>query len=107
MIVLLIVIAIFALTSFSQMYSTYSKLYHIAYPDPMGFLGGAIFGFPGVWVLLPPAKDTRSRREKGLLIFGLAWNLLIFLIILAIFSFDYTPEEYRWPEYDSPIWNKD
>ena len=110
MIILLIVIAIFALSSFAEMYKTYSRVYHISYPDTMGFLGGAIFGFPGIWVLLPPVSGTiknASRREKGLLIFGLVWSMVIFLIVLALFAFDFDPKEHKWPEYDDPKWSKD
>ena len=73
----------------------------------MGFLGGAIFGFPGVWIFLPPVSGTRSRREKGLLIGGLIWSVTIFVAILCVFCFDYDPKDYYWPEYDSPIWDKD
>ena len=76
----------------------------------MGFLGGAIFGFPGIWVFLPPVSGTlknADRREKGLLIGGLIWSVAIFVVILCVFCFDYDPKEYNWPEYDSPIWDKD
>ena len=45
MIIVLLIVGIFALTSFASEYKNYSKTYSIAYPDSMGFLGGAIFGF--------------------------------------------------------------
>jgi len=74
----------------------------------MGYLGGAIFGFPAIWVFLPPVSGTHknsTRREKGLLIGGLAWSITIFIIILCVFAFDYTPKEYIWPAYDDPKWD--
>ena len=109
-IILLLVIAIFALSSFAEEYESYSKAYHISYPDTMGFLGGAIFGFPMIWVFLPPVSGTlsnASRREKGLCIFGLLWSIAIFVILICVFALDYTPKEYYWPAYDSELWDDD
>lgn len=110
LIIFLIVIAILAMTSFASEYSNYTKALHIAYPDAMGFLGGAIFGFPFVWTFLPPASGSlknASRREKGLCFGGLIWSIVILVAITCVFAFDYEPKEYRWPEYDDPAWTKD
>ena len=109
MIIILIVIAIFALSSFAADYETYSKFYDIAYPDSMGFLGGAIFGFVGVFAFLPPASGTlknASRREKGLCIFGLIWSIAIAVIIICVFAFDYEPEAH-WLSADKFDWDED
>ena len=103
-------IAIFALSSFASEYKDYSKIYNISYPDTMGFLGGAIFGFPMIWIFLPPVSGTlknASRREICLFIAGLCWCILINTIIICVFAFDYTPKEYYWPDYESELWNKD
>ena len=95
MIIVLLIVGIFALTSFASEYKNYSKTYSIAYPDSMGFLGGAIFGFPMIWVFLPPESKTirnSSRREKGLCIGGLIWSILILVIIICMFCLDYEPK---------------
>ena len=108
--IFLIVIAIFAMTSFAEEYKNYTKALHIAYPDAMGFLGGAIFGFMGVWTFLPPVSGSlknSSRRECGLFLVGLIWCLVILVITACVFSFDYEPKEYYWPAYDDPAWTKD
>ena len=107
MIIILIVIAIFALSSFAADYESYSKFYDIAYPDSMGFLGGAIFGFIGVFAFLPPASGTlrnASRREKGLFIFGLIWSIAMAAIIICVFAFDYEPEAH-WTSADEFEWD--
>jgi len=88
MMIFLLVIGIFFLTSFAAPYKNYMKLWKISYPDSMGFLGGFLFGMPLTWVFLPSSTGsfkTAPRLEKGLFYFGLIMALAIFCIVVAAF----------------------
>ena len=93
--ILLLVIGIFFLTSFASPYGKFMRLYAIAYPDSMGFLGGFLFGLPLTWVMLPPGSGSlgnATRREKGLFIAGLVWTLILSAIIIAVFAASSDPD---------------
>ena len=95
--IFLLVIAVFLLSSFAAPYKSYAKFYKINFPDGMGMLGGALFGFFLSWVFLPPITGSisqASRREKILFGVGLGTSLMIFVIVLAVFIAAYEPKEY-------------
>ena len=87
--IVLLVIAIFLLSSFAQPYQRYMDARSISYPDTMGFLGGFLFGVPISFTLFVPTTGSLKnapRRDKGLFWFGLAWASLLFIIIVAAFA---------------------
>ena len=95
--IFLMVLGIYLLTSFASQYKNYTRFYDIAYPDAMGFLGGALFGFFMSWVFFIPDGGSikgASRRQTGLFIAGLAVSLCLLLLIICIFAFSIEPEEY-------------
>ena len=97
MMIFLLVIGIFFLTSFASEYRDYAKLYHIAYPDSMGWFEGFLFGFPMSWLFLPPVAGSlkrATRRERGLFIGGLIWAMALLIMVICIFSFSYDPKAY-------------
>ena len=105
--ILLLVIGVFFLTSFAAPYKNYTKAYFINYPDGMGMMGGAIFGFFLSWVFLPPITGSirqASRREAILFVVGLAMSLVIFVIILAVFIADYEPLMYWSYDVQGSSW---
>ena len=97
----MLVLGIFFLTSFAAPYSDYTSLTKISYPDAMGFLGGALFGFPLAWVFFKPTAGSlgkASRRERGLFIGGLIWAAVLLIIIVAAFAAGGDPKEYWYIE---------
>lgn len=89
MLIVIIVVAIFILTTFAEGVSTYSKLARIVYPDSTGFFGGALFGMPLAWIFLVPTEGSlgkASRRERGLFIGGLVWAILVATLVIVFFS---------------------
>jgi membrane associated rhomboid family serine protease len=97
MMILLLVIGIFFLTSFAAPYKTYTKFYMISYPDSMGFFGGALFGFFLSWVFLPPTAGSLkqgTRREKGLFIAGLMISVIVLVLVTLTFCFGEAPVKY-------------
>ena len=89
MTIFLLVIAIFFLSSFAAPYSNYTKFYYLRYPDTMGIMGGALFGFFLTWVLLPPevgSLSRASRRELCLFITGLICSIGLLAIAIGVFA---------------------
>lgn len=65
----------------------------------MGFLGGFLFGLPMSWVFLPPVTGSikqSTRRERGLIICGMIWTILLLVIVIVMFSFESKPEYYSY-----------
>jgi len=97
MMIFLLVIGIFFLTSFAAPYKNYAKLYSIAYPDTSGFIGGFLFGLPLSWVFMRPTGGSMKQatgREKCLLLVGLIWSVILFIIIASAFSLGDAPKDY-------------
>ena len=101
MMVFLLVIGIVFLVSFAQPYKNWAKFYRISYPDPMGYLGGFLFGFPMSWIFFAPTGRSlklATKREKMLFYVGIGLASVLLFIIVVSFAFGSEPDKY-W-EYE-------
>ena len=96
MVVLVLIVAAMLLTSMASAYGKTLRLVYIAYPDPLGSVGGFLVGLFLSFCMLPQVDQGQKRntRERVLLIMGVVLTIFYFVALLAIFVGLSQPKNY-------------